>query len=254
MDSVSASSRRIVGAGTPETTWLAWQGLRDVPLLPLDDCLAATERLVVVAPHPDDEVLSCGGLLQMHAARGGSVLVVAVTDGEASHRGSAHWTASRLAPVRRLESSNGLAQLGIPFSWVTRLSLPDGGVARLHQQLMTALTHLLRPTDLVVATWRLDGHPDHDAVGEAAAQACSAVGCRLAEAPVWMWHWGAPAGTLIPWERLCGVRLSGAAQERKSRALAAHRSQLTLRDAGREPVLGTEIQRRVRRGIEYFFF
>ena len=253
MDALTANSRMIFGAGTTEATWLKWQGLRSAPLLSIDRCLPPNGRLVVVAPHPDDEVLSCGGLLQMQAARGGAVLVVAVTDGEASHRGSAQWTASRLAPVRRLESTNGLALLGIPFSRVTRLGLPDGGVQRLRAELCAALTRLLRPTDLVVATWRLDGHPDHEAVGEAAAQACAAVGCRLAEAPVWMWHWGVPDDMSVPWERLHGVRLTDLAQQRKARALAAHRSQLTPRDAGREPVLGAEIQQRARRRTEYFF-
>ena len=253
MVALTAASRLIHGAGTPEATWLQWRGLRRAPLLSLDRCLPAQRRLVVVAPHPDDEVLSCGGLLQMQAARGGAVLVVAVTDGEASHRGSGHWTASRLAPVRRLESTNGLAQLGIPFSRVTRLGLPDGAVQHLRPQLVDALTQLLRPTDLVVTTWRLDGHPDHEAVGEAAAQACANVGCRLVEAPVWMWHWCVPGDLAVPWARLRGVRLTELAQQRKARALAAHRSQLTPRDAGKEPVLGAEIQRRARRSTEYFF-
>ena len=253
MVALTAASRLIHGSGTPEADWLQWQGLRSAPLLSIDRCLPATGRLVVVAPHPDDEVLSCGGLLQMQAARGGAVLVVAVTDGEASHRGSVQWTASRLAPVRRLESTNGLAQLGIPFSQVTRLGLPDGGVQHLRPQLSEALVRLLRRTDLVVATWRLDGHPDHEAVGDAAAQACATVGCRLVEAPVWMWHWGVPGDTAVPWGRLRGVRLTSLAQQRKARALAAHRSQLTPRDAGKEPVLGAEIQSRARRSTEYFF-
>lgn len=253
MDTLIPSSRLITGAGTPEATWLGWRGLRTAPMMLIEHCLPANKRLVVVAPHPDDEVLTCGGLLHMQAARGGSVLVVAVTDGEASHRGSAQWTASRLAPVRRLESTNALALLGIPFSWVTRLGLPDGAVQRQRPQLTSALTRLLRADDLVVATWRLDGHPDHEAVGTAAAQACATVGCKLAEAPVWMWHWGVPQHASIPWERLCGLRLSEAAQEKKRRALAAHRTQLTPRDGGKEPVLGSEIQRRARRSVEYFF-
>ena len=50
------------------------------------------ERVVVVAPHPDDEVLAAGGLMRWMACRGREVLVVGVTDGEASHARSARVT------------------------------------------------------------------------------------------------------------------------------------------------------------------
>jgi hypothetical protein len=54
-------------------------------------------RAVVVAPHPDDEVLSVGGLLAQLADTGTPVEVIAVTDGTASHSGSTEWPAERLA-------------------------------------------------------------------------------------------------------------------------------------------------------------
>lgn len=38
-----------------------------------------------MAPHPDDEILCCGGLLALQAKRGGKVLLVGVTDGDKSH-------------------------------------------------------------------------------------------------------------------------------------------------------------------------
>lgn len=44
--------------------------------------VGAHERLLVVAPHPDDEVLGAGGLIQRVLARGGTVHVVLVTAGD----------------------------------------------------------------------------------------------------------------------------------------------------------------------------
>ena len=67
--------------GTNERTWLGARQL--AALRPLHQW--RPRRLVVVAPHPDDEVLGAGGLLQYMGRVGVEMVVVAVTDGEASH-------------------------------------------------------------------------------------------------------------------------------------------------------------------------
>ena len=247
----------IRGDGTPEAIWLAWDGLKDAPRLPLDAWLHQTARLVVVAPHPDDEVLACGGLLSLHAARGGAVRVIAVTDGEASHPGSAQWTPERLASARRAESAQGLRQLDAndpaQTPTVTRLGLPDGGVARCVDQLTACLKELLRPDDTVVCTWRHDGHPDHEASGRATAQACDRVGIRLIEAPVWMWHWAEPGDRRVPWHRLRALSLPASTLQRKRAALNAHLTQLSARDTGDGPVVSETTASRAARAIECFF-
>jgi LmbE family N-acetylglucosaminyl deacetylase len=223
----------------------------------LDRLLHAQQRLVVVAPHPDDEVLACGGLVALHAERGGSCLVIAVTDGEASHEGCNAWTAHTLATTRRDESALGLAQLGLSGGTVARLGLPDGKVRDNAAALVSALRPLLRADDLVITTWRLDGHPDHDATGEAAAEACLVIGARLIEAPVWMWHWAVPRDPRVPWERLRSLALSDAALGRKAAALSAHATQFALREQSNGicegAVLDTAILQRAARGAEHFF-
>ena len=210
-------------------------------------------RLVVVAPHPDDEVLACGGLMAAHAANAGETLIVAVSDGEASHVGAPGWTPSNLAAARRAESAVGLDRLGVDDAAVLRLGLPDGRIDRSLGALSQRLHGLLRPTDVVVTTWRFDGHPDHDATGLATANACADAGCRLLEAPVWMWHWASPGNPLVSWRRLTGVAIGRAASNAKLDALAAHTTQLMARDATRGPVLGAEIVARAARDTEYFF-
>lgn len=47
-----------------------------------------TRRLVIVAPHPDDETLGCGLLIAAAVRAGVRVAVIALTDGQASHPGS----------------------------------------------------------------------------------------------------------------------------------------------------------------------
>jgi LmbE family N-acetylglucosaminyl deacetylase len=230
--------------------------MSNVAPIALDDWLGVQRRLVVIAPHPDDEVLACGGLLGLHAERGGRCQVVAVTDGEASHRGCVGWNAATLAAARRAEAELGLSRLGVHHTSVVRLGLPDGSVHRHRSRLIDALHALVRPDDLVVCTWRLDGHPDHDAAGAAAAEACAAADAEFVEAPVWMWHWADPADPRVPWHRMRALPLPPEVHRRKASALAEHVTQLRPRerDEGEldDATLDAAVLRRAARETEYF--
>lgn len=245
--------RLIQGSGTAEAAWQAWLQSGGISTCLLREWVPRTARLVVVAPHPDDEVLACGGLVAMHRDQGGDVAVIAVTDGEASHADSPLWNAAALAVARHGERTAGLRQLGVPADVVTRLALPDGGVVHYTLRLALKLQMLLRPSDVVVTTWRLDGHPDHEATGLAASLACPVVGCRLIEAPVWMWHWANPGDPFVPWHRMQRLPLKPHAHEQKQAALAAHASQLDALQRPGGPVLDRAIVARARRADEYYF-
>lgn len=251
---VAVSQQRLVqGDGTPETAWQPWLKSVETATANLDDFLSKNSRLVVIAPHPDDEILACGGLMAMHCSRGGDVCVIAVTDGEASHVGSPRWDAEALAETRRAERIAGLSRLGLFEAVVVRLAIPDGLVNGSSVSLTSRLQLLLRASDVVVTTWRLDGHPDHDATGLAAAESCSAVGCRLIEAPVWMWHWAEPGDCRVPWNRLQRLPLVPTVRACKEAALCAHASQLDDSVRPQGAILGPAIVQRARRHDEYFF-
>lgn len=251
---------RIEAVGTRESAWTGW--LTGIKQREVGDCLPARSRLVVLAPHPDDEILACAGLLALHAARGGESLIIAASDGEASHAGCTHtpatpWALTEgfadLAQSRRDESAEGLRRLALKSCATMRLGLPDGGLYQRQGVLQAHLERLLHPDDTLLTTWRHDAHPDHEACGLAAARTAASLGCRLLEAPVWMWHWGHPNDARVPWYRLKALALPPDVVERKTLALAAHASQLTPRDAVTGPVLGEEMVRRAQRGAEYFF-
>nr|WP_237536066.1 PIG-L family deacetylase [Streptomyces sp. SID3343] len=69
--------------------WRAWPRLTELPRVePLEAAgPARTGGLVVVAAHPDDEILGAGGLIAAHLDAGHRVRVVLLTDGEKSHPG-----------------------------------------------------------------------------------------------------------------------------------------------------------------------
>jgi LmbE family N-acetylglucosaminyl deacetylase len=244
---------RLDGPSTPEARWQQRPCALKPPDLPLNEWLRPGNRLVAVAPHPDDEVLGMGGMLSMHAAQGGRCAIVAVTDGEASHADVAGVDPTGLAKRRRHESAEGLCHLRLQQAACFRLGLPDGQVAANEPRLVERLAALLRPDDTVLCTWRHDGHPDHDASARAAATACRRVGSRLFEVPIWMWHWAEPGDRRVPWERLRGVPLRCRTVHDKQLALSAHASQLSRRSAQLPAVLNDAMLARAGRAREYIF-
>lgn len=86
----------IVGAGTGLDHWNNARCLMNMPHIDLTRLVPEGARAVIVAPHPDDEILGCGGVLQLLHAAGRSLLLISITDGTASHPGSSAWPPERL--------------------------------------------------------------------------------------------------------------------------------------------------------------
>ena len=76
--------------------------------------LDGVERVLCVAPHPDDEVFGCGGLLAALAQRGCVVHVVILTCGQQGAAERPGGDAAALGATRREESLRAAAELGIP--------------------------------------------------------------------------------------------------------------------------------------------
>lgn len=192
---------------------------------PLD--LAAVRRLVVLAPHPDDEVAGAGGLIRWALLHSVPIEVIAVTDGEGSHPHSRAVSPSELADLRSRESLEALRRLGWERPSRTCLHLPDGGVSSHVDQLDEVLSPLLGPGVCCVAPWRFDGHPDHDALGAAALELGGRRGSLVWSYLVWGWHWTDPAGQDIPWARARRLELSRRDRARKRWAMGAFTSQIS---------------------------
>ncbi|OEC32732.1 N-acetylglucosaminyl deacetylase, LmbE family [Pseudomonas cuatrocienegasensis] len=253
---MSQAHNPIQGQGTPSEAWQRSAQLARVPLITASELLPPGSHVVVVAPHPDDEVLACGGLLAQIAWQDVRVSMVAVTDGEASHPHSAVWPTQLLRRERPRESQLALRRLGFSpqdVHW-TRLRLDDSQVARDEAYLLDALVQCIADATHVISTWRHDGHCDHEAVGRACAAAVQHQGCQLYEVPVWAWHWAAPEDDRLPWARARKLLLDNDALGRKQAAIHAHRSQL-LADAstGAEPVLTPTTLARFAQPYEVFF-
>ncbi len=217
--------------GTDERSWAAWPWLSALSGGGLAR-LAGVTSAVIVAAHPDDEVLGAGGLISMLAASRARLRLVAVTDGEGSHRG--HGSPAALARRRTGETAAAMRALGARAAEVIRLRLPDSGLAAREDELAGALGPLVAGFDLCLAPWDHDMHPDHEAAGRAARRAgAKALYCF----PVWMWHWAAPADPRVPWDRALRVPLPPRAASRKRAAITCFASQTEDRGHGLGPVL-----------------
>ena len=239
----------VAGTGTPELAWARWQ-LERLP--PLE--VGVPARAVVVAPHPDDEVLAAGGLMQRLATAGVALTVVSVTDGEASHPRSPTIAPPALADRRRGERGQALRRLGVGGTTVARLGLPDGGVAQHEAEVEASLTAMLAPGVACIAPWCGDGHPDHDATGRAAAAACAATGATFSRYLVWTWHWATPADDRVPWAQGRLLTLTRAERTRKRCAVRAFATQVTALSPapGDEAILVPEMLAHFDRPYEVF--
>jgi LmbE family N-acetylglucosaminyl deacetylase len=177
--------------------------------------------VVVIAPHPDDEVLGAGGLLCRTRDR---VTVVAVTDGGNAYPG--HVEPDVLAGRRRDEQRAALIELGVDPDRIHRLGITDGTVPAHEEEVTAAILALAPDGATVVAPWVHDHPSDHEACGRAAVRAVDrrpdlALRCWL----FWAYH-HTPVERLAP-SGLVALDLDHDTRRRKALAIDAHASQLT---------------------------
>ena len=171
------------------------------------------ERLLVLAPHPDDEVIGCGGVVAQHLRERRPVLVVVATDGAQGGE----------AAAREEESRRALAVLGdaaVEFLRFPDRALGDEAADRIREQLLA-----FRP-DLILVPSPIEIHPDHFALSRLfceLVQRDETLFADLAVARVAFYEVGQP---LRP---NAIVDISDVA-ETKYTAIAQHASQLAVRD------------------------
>ena len=128
------------------------------------------ERVVVLAPHMDDETIGCGGTLALHAQRGAQITVVFLTDGRNGSsklstlpRDEREQAQRWLVETRKQEARGALTELGI--EQMRCLDAEDGALrsnAGAAQQLRSILSE--RQPHLVYLPFYLEEHDDHRAV------------------------------------------------------------------------------------------
>lgn len=194
------------------------------------EALTADRPILILAPHPDDESIGCGGLIRQ-AVRGGSpVFIDVLTDGSRSHPASVTHPSPVLAALRQQETLLACATLDVSPAHVAFWNEPDAALATdgaRQQTLVARLQNRIRAVNpgAIFVTWIDDPHCDHKAAFRIATDAIRGleVRPRLFAYPVWSWT----IETTRHRHEGDVVRLDVASDlERKRAAIACHASQL----------------------------
>lgn len=139
---------------------LLFRFLSSVPVIPITENvlpkpikIETNARLLILAPHPDDESIGCGGLLASYPEQ---CEVVCLTDGS---RGDPYIPMHQLIEIRESELANSMALAGVQkFRY---LGIPDQSLNDAYQR-FSGLS--IANSDMIFLPNFLDQHPDHKAV------------------------------------------------------------------------------------------
>jgi len=190
---------------------------------PLPEALARPPhgRVLLVVPHPDDDVLGAGGTVALHVAQGDPVHVLVAyggLEGDPDHR----WAPEEYRALRQREARAGGKHLGLESYefW----SYPEGHLPS-NEQLLEAGRRLAQRVrelrvDTIYAPWVGEYHVDHHVLARVVRLAVALADFRGAA-------WGYEV-----WTPLVPTRIvdTSTVHARKVAALREHASQLAYRD------------------------
>ena len=216
---------------------------------------------VIVAPHPDDETLGCGGLVALLREQGLRVGIVVMTDGGNSHPNSQEFSRDRVRGMRERETLEAAQILGVGASDVQFLGYHDGQLANEAAANFDVAIARLRDAiavhdpDTVVMPFRGEHHADHLATWHLSRYATKWLTSRprRLEYPLLV---GPAARAIFQLHNPKVWRLDvSTVLAKKLAAVKAHRTQLggVIRDDPDGFRLGSRLVQNTLRGYEAYF-
>jgi N-acetylglucosamine malate deacetylase 1 len=137
--------------------------------------------VVILATHPDDETLGCGGLIARRVHEGRRVVVVVITDGRALLRRfgiAANPTEAEVSAMRKDETRRSVELLGARTSDIRFLDFENERLVAQKAEAtarITAILTELTPSEVYFPS-PFEGHAEHIVTNEIARAACAASG------------------------------------------------------------------------------
>lgn len=149
-------------------------------------------NIIIVAPHPDDEVLGCSGFIQRMIDNGKQVHVVILSGGGKSHQGCCHIDESTLIDSRRKLSRKAAKILNLPLDQLHFLDYSDGSISfnDPETQRLQILIEELSPNAIFVPH-KGEGWSDHIETGKIVREIIriKSIPVQLYEYCVWFWYY-----------------------------------------------------------------
>lgn len=194
----------------------------------LEQRLRGYRTLVVLAPHPDDEVFGCFGLIRLAQQLGLQVEVHIVSDGERCFGALPASEEQALREARQQESRAAAALLDCPQPQFWQLG--DSQLMEQTALLERQLQNHWRKDALYLAPWWHDGHPDHEAVAHCLRRIATPQHCIYY--PVWTLVDAPRRAQFFAQTRVHTLALAPASLRLKRRAAALFRTQFSRPGAG----------------------
>ncbi|MEH1835083.1 MAG: PIG-L family deacetylase [Nostoc sp.] len=211
----------LIGLPLNNPSILPWRSIKEIACSPA----------LIVAPHPDDETLGCGGAIALLRSLNCHVQVLVVSDGTLSHPRSQKYTADRLRELREAETLSAMKLLGLETNVVSFWRMQDGSITTQYQSAVASCRAFITEIapEIIFLPWRYDPHADHRATWKLIKAALDdlRLSPRLIEYPIWDWDCK-QRGSLPASLEVTTWRLNiSAVVELKQQAIAAYRSQIT---------------------------
>ena len=127
------------------------------------------KKIIVFAPHPDDETFGCGGTIAKKVSEGHDVLIVVITDGRYAFLNvlgiNSDPTPEQLKEIRKKEVKKAVNHLGVPERNLIFLNFVDGTLTNDKEKVKEKIVKILSNNnpDEVFFPYKTDSHPDHRA-------------------------------------------------------------------------------------------
>ncbi|MCQ2113706.1 MAG: PIG-L family deacetylase [Bacteroidaceae bacterium] len=172
---------------------------------------------LVIAPHPDDEVFGCAGLISRLVRVGHEIDVIIMSGGGASHNTCCPEGVSDLIEKRRQLTLNAMKVLGLSHEKIYFLDYPDGEIDYANEeteQLKRLMTEI-SPDVVFIPHIKGEGWRDHKNTSMITLS-CLPEKCKVFEYCVWFWYYGCMD---IDWENACVLKMTDGEYKNKQSAI-----------------------------------
>ncbi len=166
-----------------------------VPLLAIEQLGKQLGSTLVLAPHPYDAALRCGGIIAHLRRQNIPVWVIFITNGTASHPNSVEYPTKKLASLRKKEAVKSCKILDVESTHIVFLEHPDASLVNFNSDEKTDVAlqifNIVKDHNIfsVFLPWRREPHEGHKVAYELGRMVKDryAQDIELIEYPIWLW-------------------------------------------------------------------